>query len=91
MYYDANNLEIVWTIIHDAAILIMNQPLLYFGFKWLTKNDQQNGKFNRETGKCWMLEVDLEYPKELHQLHNDYQLAPEKLATKKKIAFRIPN
>ena len=27
-----------------------------------------------------ILEVDLEYPKEFHELHNDYPLAPEKLA-----------
>ena len=26
-----------------------------------------------------MLEVNLEYPSELHDLHNDYPLAPEKL------------
>ena len=26
----------------------------------------------------WILEVDLEYPDELHELHNDYPLAPEK-------------
>ena len=29
--------------------------------------------------KCYILIVDLEYPDELHQLHNDL-LAPEKLA-----------
>ena len=27
----------------------------------------------------YLLEVDLEYPGELHALHNDYPLAPEKL------------
>ena len=26
----------------------------------------------------WILEVDLEYPDELHELYNDYPLAPEK-------------
>ena len=28
----------------------------------------------------YFLEFDLEYPDELHELHNDYPLAPEKLA-----------
>ena len=28
----------------------------------------------------YFLEVDLEYPDELHELHNDYPLAPEKRA-----------
>ena len=27
----------------------------------------------------YILEVDLKYPSELHELHNDYSLAPEKL------------
>ena len=26
---------------------------------------------------CYILEVGLEYPKQLHDKHNDYQLAPE--------------
>ena len=29
--------------------------------------------------KFFFLEVDLEYPEELHCLHNDYPLAPEKI------------
>ena len=28
----------------------------------------------------YLLEVDLDYPAEVHNLHNDYPLAPEKLA-----------
>ena len=73
MNYDANNLY-GWA---------MSQPLPYSGFKWLTQNNQKNRKFKRENGKGWILEVDLEYPKELHELHNDYPLAPEKISVKK--------
>ena len=32
-----------------------------------------------------MIEVDLEYPKELHELHNDYSLAPDKIEIKRKM------
>ena len=33
-----------------------------------------------EKSEIWyFLEVDLQYPDELHELHNDYSLAPEKL------------
>ena len=35
-----------------------------------------------------MLEVDLVYPKELHELHNDYPLAPERLTIKKELMSR---
>ena len=38
------------------------------------KEDAKNG---------WILEVDLEYPAELHEEHNSYPLAPEKKAVKK--------
>ena len=35
---------------------------------------------NKKSNIGYFLEVDLEYPKELHELHNDYPLAREKLA-----------
>ena len=68
MYYDANNL-------YGHA---MSQPLPYSGFKWVTSKDMLETK----QGKGYIYEVDLEYPKELHKLHNDYPLAPEKLSVK---------
>ena len=33
--------------------------------------------------KGYILEVDLEYPEELHELHNDYPLAAEKMKVTK--------
>ena len=33
--------------------------------------------------KGFVLEVDLEYPKALRELHNDYPLAPDKIKIKK--------
>ena len=30
----------------------------------------------------YVLEVDLKYPKELHELHNDYSLVPDKVKIK---------
>ena len=71
MYYDANNLY-GWA---------MSQSLPYSDFKWKARN--KDGKFDkRQKGKGWILEVDLEYPKHLHKLHNNYPLAPEKLSVK---------
>ena len=36
-------------------------------------------KISKNSSMGYILEVDLKYPNELHGLHNDYPLAPEKL------------
>ena len=63
-YLDANNL-------YGWAML---KPLPVGDFKWMSPLELEN----------WMdfpciLEVDLEYPRGLHDVHNDYPLAPERL------------
>jgi len=72
LYLDANNLY-GWA---------MSQSLPTGEFKWLSQEELTNLYVisipdDAETG--YFLEVDLEYPKELHDLHSDYPLAPEKL------------
>ena len=42
-------------------------------------------KYTSSSLKGCVLEVDLEYLKELHKLHNDYPLAPDKTAIKNEI------
>ena len=47
-------------------------------FAWMNEEELQNWKrFVNEEGKGCILEVDLLYPRELHDLHNDFPLAPE--------------
>ena len=63
-YLDANNLY-GWA---------MMKPLPAGDFKWM--DEKELGHW--EDFPC-ILEVDLEYPRGLHDLHNDYPLAPERL------------
>ena len=53
----------------------------YGGFKWLKNIDGFDvTSIGKESKKGFILDVDVEYPGELHALHNDYLLAPEILA-----------
>ena len=72
MYLDANNLY-GWA---------MSQLLPIGNFRWENSNN-----FNQDIilnlydagERGYYFEVDLEYPKELHDLHNDYPMAPENI------------
>ena len=59
----------------------MNDYLPYGGFKWLKSVDNFDlNSISEKSPIGYILEVDLEYLDELRVLHNDYLLAPEKLA-----------
>ena len=59
----------------------MSEYLPYEGFKWLKNVDEFNvTSINEKIPIRYFLEVDLKYLDKLHELHNDYPLAPEKLA-----------
>ena len=66
----------------------MTQYLPYGEFKWLSKKEIDEFDLNlvkENSSVGYILEVGLEYPNELHDLHNDYPLAPEKLEISQKI------
>ena len=67
-YLDANNLY----------GLAMCKKLPYDDFKWYygRMDEKRVMKYN-DDDIGYILEVDLDYPKELHDLHKDYPLAPE--------------
>ena len=59
-----------------------SQYLPYSEFKWLIRKEIDRFDVNsisKNSSDGHMLEVDLECPVELHYLHSDYPLAPEKL------------
>ena len=71
MYLDASNL-------HGWA---MSQHLPTGNFRWMTDKEISKidlGKYKTDGKKALILEVDLEYPQELNNLHNDYQLHQKK-------------
>ena len=60
----------------------MSQYLPYGGFKWVEVNNETvNRILNKSDNSLhgYFLEVDLDYPEELHDIHNDYSMAPEKI------------
>ena len=71
-YFDANNLY-GWA---------MSQYMPYGGFKWIKPEKFDLDSVRENSRKGHILEVDLEYPKELHDLHNDYPYCPEQIAIK---------
>ena len=85
MYLDANNL-------YGGA---MSKKLPTHGFKWLSSGEMEN-LFNNQIVQVWeripcILEVDLKYPENLHDPHNDYPLCPERVECKNKVEKLIPN
>ena len=80
MYWDANNL-------YGWAMGCNYYP--FGGFKWLNKEEINNfnifsrnalHSIKKDSKIGYILEVDLEYCKELHNIHNDYPLCPEHIS-----------
>ena len=68
-YLDANNLY-GWA---------MSQPLPTGGFKWVDINPNEISELATRTDKGYLLEVDVSYPKELHNSDNDFEFMCERM------------
>ena len=85
MYLDENNL-------YGCG---MSEKLPTHGFKWLSSGEMEK-LFNNQVLQVWektpcILEVDLEYPENLQDLHNDYPFCPERVECKNGVKKLIPN
>ena len=82
--YDPKELSkfITYLDMNNSYDCTMNDYLPYGEFKWLKNVDGFDVNWISEKSPIgYILEVDLEYPDELHVLHNNYYpLAPEKPA-----------
>ena len=76
-YWDVNNLY-GWTML---------QKLPVNNFEWITDTSQFNEDFikiyNKESDEGYFFEVDVQYPKKLHELYNDLQFLPERMKIEK--------
>ena len=68
-YLDTNNLY-GWA---------MSQPLPTGGFKWVDVNSNEISELATRTDKGYILEVDVSYPKKLHNSHNDLSFMCERM------------
>ena len=76
-YLDANNL-------YSAA---MSKKLPIKGFKWLDDIERIDKEFIKDyyeiSDKGYFIEADVDYPQELHDLHSNMPLLPEKMVINK--------
>ena len=86
-YLDANNL-------YGRA---MTQKLPVNGFKWVKNTSKIDEKFiknyDEDRGKGYIFEVDVKYPRRLHNLHSDLPFLPKRMKIDKckKIVCNLGN
>ena len=86
-YLDANNL-------YGTA---MSKKLPIKGFKWLVDIERVDEEFIKEyneiNDKGYVIEADVDYPQELHDLHSDMPFLPERMVINKtkKLVYNLHN
>ena len=84
-YLDANNL-------YGS---VMSQKLPVNGFKWVNNeiNEEFIKNYDENSGKGYILEVDVKYPRKLHDLYSDLPFLPKRMKIDKckKLVCNLPN
>ena len=81
------NVNILYLNMNNLYGHAMSQYLPYSNFKWVkdsNKTEQKLRRIKNNSPTGYVFEVDLEYPQILHDIHNYYPLAPEKINIPKK-------
>ena len=63
----------------------MSKSLSTDGLKWLDPAKLNSNKYDDNSSRGCVLQVHMEYPRELHKLHNEHPLAPDKLEIKREM------
>ena len=71
--------HIIYLNANDLYGFAMSKLLLTSVFKWIDPKEFDLNKYASNSSKGFVPEVDLEYPKDLRELHSDYPLAPNKI------------
>ena len=74
--------HIIWLDSNNLYSYAMSKFLSTSWFKWIDPKEFDLNKYTSNSSKGCVLEVDLEYPKELLELHNDYLLAAYEIEIK---------
>ena len=78
----SKNVNIPYLVMNNLYGRALSQYFPFANFKWvkdINKIEQKFMRIRNNSSTEYALEVDLEYPQELHNIHNDYPLIPEKI------------
>ena len=82
----SENVNIFYFVMSNLYGCTWSQYLPTCNFKYVKNIDRIEEKLMRiknNSSTRYILEVDLEYPKDLYDIHNDYPLVPEKINIQK--------
>ena len=78
--------HIMYLAVNNVYACSMSKFIPTVGFKWIDCKEFDSNKYRSNGVKICVLEVYVEYPRELCELHNAYSLAPDKKEIKKEMS-----